>query len=232
MKTQLYKIWLSLIACVFTGSLMAQPLYQNTSLLFQDAFTKMHSEQWIIETQKAMPAKVFVEAGYLIIDAEKDATVWLNKKLIGNLLIDFYRKVIMENGLHDRLSDLNFFWMAGDPKNSNLFTRKGLFREYDSLLLYYAGIGGNDNTTTRFRKYKGNGEKSILSEYTDAAHLLQPNTEYHFQIIVKDGLTQCWVDDQLYFSYQDPDPIHEGYFGFRTTKSRQSVSKLKIYQIK
>lgn len=231
MKTKLYPIVITVFFCLATIQLWSQPVFEHKVLLYADSFTAFLPQQWIIETQKAVPARVFAEGGRLIIDAEKDATVWLNQKLSGNILIDCYREVIMENGPHDRLSDLNFFWMANDTRNNNLFTRKGLFKEYDSLLLYYAGIGGNTNTTTRFRKYTGDGEKNILTEYTDASHLLQPNRKYHFRIIVKDGLTQCWVDDQLYFSFQDPDPIRSGYFGFRTTKSRQAVRDLKIYQL-
>jgi rhamnogalacturonan endolyase len=232
MKKQLYIMMFTLAACISGTESWSQPVYSKAALLYADSFVQMRPQQWIIETQQKLPAKVFVENGTMVIDAEKDATVWLNKKLSGNILIDCYREVIMENGPHDRLSDCNFFWMANDTRNNNLFTRKGLFKEYDSLLLYYAGIGGNTNTTTRFRKYTGDGNKNILTEYTDAPHLLQPNKKYHFQILVKDGLTQCWIDDQLYFSYQDPDPIPAGYFGFRTTKSRQSISQLKIYQLK
>ncbi len=81
----------------------------------------------------------------------------------------------MENGPNDRLSDMNFFWMASDPNNPNLFTRTGLFKEYDVLQLYYAGIGGNFNTTSRFRKYEGTEGKDVVKEYTDKEHLLQPN---------------------------------------------------------
>ena len=220
------------IACLLTGLLAAQPVFQQQSLIYKNSFTNLQPEEWVIETQKAIPAKVFVENGAMVIDAAKDATVWLNKKLSGNILIDCYREVVMKEGAHDRLSDMNFFWMANDPANTNLFTRKGLFKEYDSLRLYYAGIGGNTNTTTRFRKYTGDGNKKVLTEYTDTPHLLQPNHQYHIQILIHDGLTECWLDNQLYFSYRDPDPIRSGYFGFRTTKSRQVISQLKIYQLK
>lgn len=68
----------------------------------------------------------------------------------------------MNGGKNDRISDLNQFWMANDPNNYNLFTRNGVFEAYDSLQLYYVGMGGNSNTTTQLRKYRGNGQRVLL----------------------------------------------------------------------
>ena len=33
--------------------------------------------------------------------------------------------------------------------------RSGAFADYNDLLTYYVGLGGNRNTTTRFRRYIG-----------------------------------------------------------------------------
>ena len=85
---------------------------------------------------------------------------------------------------YDRLSDLNCFWAANDPKYpDDLFARSqwrdGIFKNYNTLNLFYVGYGGNDNSTTRFRRYKGeyfgvadDKVKPLLKEYTDASHLL------------------------------------------------------------
>jgi rhamnogalacturonan endolyase len=40
------------------------------------------------------------------------------------------------------------------------------------------------------------------------------------------------VDGEEYFSYRDPKPLTNGYFGFRTTWSRQTIDDLKIYKLK
>ena len=133
---------------------------------------------------------------------------------------------------NDRLSDLNQFWMAIDPLKENLFTRSGVFSEYDSLLLYYVGFGGNSNTTTRFRKYTGNGERVLLNDLTDKEHLLKPNKEYLIKIVVYDGLSKFFVDDKEFFSFRDINPITEGYFGLRTTQSRQEIDDFKVYRLK
>jgi rhamnogalacturonan endolyase len=92
-------------------------------------------------------------------------------------------------------------------------------------------MGGNTNKTTRFRKYIGDGTKPLIQEYTDAAHLLQANRTYHIRIIVKNGNTSYWVDGQCYFTYADPKLLTEGYFGFRSTWSRQQIKNFRVYQL-
>ena len=138
----------------------------------------------------------------------------------------------MNNGKNDRLSDLNQFWMASDPRNPDLFTRTGVFSQYDSLLLYYVGFGGNTNSTTRFRKYNGKGERVLYTDLTDKEHLLQPNKEYTITTIVYNRVTKFFVDGKEFFSFNDPEPLREGYFGFRTTESRHEIDDFKVYQLK
>src|SRR5699024_3241492 len=129
-----------------------------------------------------------------------------------------------------RLSDMNQFWMATDPTTSNLFKRKGKFDEYDNLSLYYDGIGGNYNSTTRLRKYH-QGERTLLKEESTQAKLLKANHEYKIKAVVKNGTTSVWVDGELYFEYKDPEALTEGYFGFRATWSRQEIKNLKVYRL-
>ena len=203
------------------------------SLLFSDDFEHaLDTSVWLSEIAPQPPARVYTANGKLVLDTKGGVTVWLRKRLKGNLRIEYERTVPLEGSTNDRLSDLNQFWMAGDPRNPDLFTRNGVLEAYDSLLLYYVGMGGNSNKTTRFRKYEGNGERRLLQEYTDSSHLLQAGRTYHITTIVKDGTTQYMVDGQTWFSFTDPAPLREGYFGFRSTKSRQLIEGIKIYRIK
>jgi rhamnogalacturonan endolyase len=205
---------------------------KKTAVLFSDNFEKgPDSNAWKVEVTPLPHSGVYVQNGKLILDTKGGATVWLNQLLKGNILIEYRRKVLQEGGPNDRVSDMNQFWMATDPRNKNLFARSGAFSEYDSLCLYYTGMGGNSNTTTRFRKYTGDGERRLLQEYTDSTHLLQPNREYRIAIAVKDGSTMYFVNDELFFSYQDPEPLRQGYFGFRSTKSRQEIDDFRVYRI-
>jgi Domain of unknown function (DUF6250) len=231
-----------IIFCLFTFCLFCQKITgqnltitpdpnQKGTLIYKDDFDT-DLKNWIAEFPPSPTSSVTIKNGKLVLDVQGGATVWLNKKLSGNLLIAYKRKVILDNGPNDRLSDLNQFWMATDPKNKNLFTRTGVFAQYDSLLLYYVGFGGNTNSTTRFRKYNGKGDRVLLTDLTDKPHLLEPNREYSIKIIVYNGLTKFFVDDVEYFSFEDKDPLREGYFGFRTTKSRQVIDDFRIYALK
>lgn len=188
--------------------------------------------QWVGEYKASAVSRVFTDHGKLLIDTDGGATVWFGVPLSGDYQIDFTRTVLLGSGKNDRLSDFNMFWMAIDPANASLFTRDGTFEQYDRLRLYYAGIGGNTNTTTRFRKYAGDGERTLLAEYTDAAHLLRANHAYAVQIAVYKGCTKVVVDGETVFSYRDPAPLTDGYFGFRTTWSRQEIGAFTVRQLR
>jgi len=204
--------------------------FQKGRLLFRDSFSAAINKNWVIEANEKSDPNIHPVGGRLHIEVVNGATVWYNKPLSGNYIIEIHRRVVVEN-VTDRLSDMNFFWAATDTRDSNLFTRKGVLESYDSLQMYYAGIGGNTNKTTRLRKYTGTGERKLLAEYKDAAHLLEANKDYLVQIVVYNGLTQLYSNGILFFSYRDEQPLKQGFFGIRTTKSHQLVDDVAIYEI-
>jgi rhamnogalacturonan endolyase len=208
-------------------------VFAKKRLLFTDQFsaTAMDTGNWLAETLPAPQNNVYTRSGKLWLDTRDGVTVWYKKKLRGNYCIEYLRGIPIDTGANDRLSDLNTFWQATDPRNANLFTRKGVLASYDSLLLYYAGIGGNSNSTTRFRRYDGSGNRVLLQEYTDNAHLLQANKTYRITIIVLNGSTHLWVDGKPWFSLTGSPALPAGYFGLRSTKSRQWVDDVKIWEI-
>jgi hypothetical protein len=206
-------------------------LAQKDRLLFEDGFSSaLDTAHWLVEKQKADTEIVITKNGKLLMDTYGGATIWYKKELSGNIRISYKRKVIIDGGKNDRLSDLNQFWMATDPKE-RMFTRNGGFAEYDSLNMYYVGMGGNYNKTTRLRKYN-NGDKKIIAEFSDSTHLLQANKEYLIEITIKDGLIQFAVDGTIYFTWKDEQPFVHGYFAIRSTRSRQEVDDVKIWQLK
>jgi hypothetical protein len=204
--------------------------FKKGSLIFKENFDK-NLDAWVAEFVAAPGSSIRIDNKKLVMDVEAGATLWLKQPLSGNYVISYTRKVMMGRGKNDRLSDLNQFWMASDPHNSNLFSRTGVFEEYDKLQLYYAGIGGNTNTTTRFRKYLGTGERVLITDLQDQSHLLKANYDYKIDISVYKGCTRLRVDGQVYFSYLDAEPLTKGYFGFRTTQSRQEIDDLVIYSL-
>lgn len=169
--------------------------------------------------------------GRLVIDVDSGATVWLDKPLSENILISYTRRVVMDGGPNDRLSDLNHFWMARDPARKNLFTRSGKFEDYDDLEMYYAGVGGNYNKTTRLRRY-GGGQRVMVAERLGPDWMLEPNRDYRVEIAVYQGCTRMRLDGREVFSYRDPQPFTQGFTGFRSTWSRQTIDNLTIHQLK
>jgi rhamnogalacturonan endolyase len=231
-------ILLMMLTGVIKAAVLAQHPAADTAslsggtLIYSDDFTtSLDTSRWIVEMAPAPNSSVYTKDNKLVLDTKGGVTVWLNQLLSKNIRIEYDRKVVVADGANDRLSDLNNFWMAKDPRNKNLFTRNGVLESYDSLQLYYVGMGGNSNRTNRFRKYEGNGERRLLLEYTDQAHLLQANKVYHIAIVVKNGVTSFWVDGQCYFFYNDAAPLLQGYFGFRSTKSHQEITKFRVYQL-
>lgn len=175
------------------------------------------------------------------IVARTGATLWYKQRLSGNYEVSYRACVVMEGGAHDRLSDLNCFWGASDPLHPHdLFARsdwrRGNFDNYNTLNLFYVGYGGNENTTTRFRRYQGKyygvdnrKVKPVLSEYTDAAHLLFPNHWYQVRIVVRNGVTCFFVDGKRLFRYVMADAhACDGYFGLRLFKNHVRFTGLTI----
>ncbi|WP_035078767.1 DUF1961 family protein [Anditalea andensis] len=201
-------------------------------VIFQEDFSsELDPNLWVIEMDNQPNSSVRVEDGKLVLDTKGGVTVWLNRELDGDFEITYERTVVMDDGPNDRLSDLNQFWLANDPNIENLFTRSGVFEEYDDLEMYYVGFGGNYNSSTRFRKYKGEGEKPVLQEYDEAPYLLAANKTYRIKTVREGGKVSFWVDDRLFFEYEDPHPIPSGYFGFRSTWSRHEIDYIKITRL-
>ena len=104
---------------------------------------------------------------------------------------------------------------------------------------YYVGYGGNDNTTTRFRKYHGkfygteddNRVKPLLQEYTDEKHLLKPNNWYNVVITVQDGVSQFSVNGEELFRLEDKEPYEKGYFGIRLLENRAQITAFSVEKL-
>jgi hypothetical protein len=190
-------------------------------------------KDWLVEQ---MPGgRVYVEDGALVIEDVGGCTVWYRHALTAPVEITYDAEVVMSDGPFDRLSDLNCFWMASSPTEpdgllASTANRTGRFVDYDTLATYYVGYGGNYNSTTRFRRYEGTGARPLLAEHDlgDPANLLKPNHVYHIKLIAQDGRAEFWRDGELVLAYDDPEPLTEGYFGFRTVKSHLVIRNFKV----
>ncbi|WP_207393613.1 exo-rhamnogalacturonan lyase family protein [Duganella aceris] len=206
------------------GALGMLALDAANSALFSDDFQRFDPRSWAVEAEAGDAASAARAASRaLMLDAGRGLTVWLRKQLIGHYEITFTRTILAEG----RLSDMNFFWEAQLPAG---FTQSGKLEEYDKLRLFYAGVGGNSNSTTRFRYYDGSGERKLLQEYTTPDFLLKANHPYRIRIAVDAQGTRLFVDDKLYFSAPGPQ-AGGGYFGLRTTQSRQKIENFSVRRI-
>jgi len=190
---------------------------------------------WVIESEE--PARVRASGGVLDIDTPAGLTLWFRAELRGPVLIEYQAAAVSAGGPNDRVSDLNCFWMATDrhsPTGAPGGARSGAFAEYNNLLSYYVGLGGNGNTTTRFRRYIGSEtERPLLPENDRTApdELLRSNVFQTIRLVADDRLIQYYRDERRLFEYDDPHPYTQGWFAIRTTKSHLRIRHFRIYHL-
>lgn len=194
---------------------------------------------WVVEQRPGGTVKM--EGDALVIDDKGGCTVWRREPLRAPVRIRYL--VTMRGRPEDGrvVSDLNCFWMATDPRageGGDFFAagtgRDGSFASYDGLRTYYVGCGGNGNTTTRFRRYDGAGARPLLPEHDrrEPTALLEEGRQYGIEIVVTaEGRTTWARDGVVLFSYDDPEPLKEGWFGFRTVWSRMEVREFRVERL-
>jgi hypothetical protein len=186
--------------------------------------------QWIVEQQPG--GNVSVGDGRLVIDDDAGCTVWFRHRLRSPVIITYEATV---SGAA-RVSDLNVFWMASDPRNADLFApghgRTGKFATYNGLRTYYVGSGGNDNSTTRFRRYAGDGTRPLRPEHDlrDRRFLIEADHPYRIELYACGGHARYLRDGEVIFNFEDPEPLTDGWFGFRTVRSRIVIRDFRVFR--
>ena len=212
--------------------------YEVGALLFRDDFAGDGGaplKEWVPEMEAA--GTVEARRGKLVIDVPRGCTVWFRPELSGPLLIEYDATAVQKGGPNDRVSDLNCFWMAQDPKRPGQLLesrRSGKFADYDALRTYYVGQGGNANTTTRFRRYVGTpGNRPLLPEHdlTAPEFLLRPNVKQRIRLVACGGLVQYWRDGRRLFEMTDPEPYTRGWFGLRTVHSHLEIERFRVLRL-
>jgi hypothetical protein len=202
--------------------------------LYSDDFSK-GLDNWFVELEAG--GTVVAREGLLDIDVPAGCTVWFRPRLTGKIAIEYEATAVKAGGANDRVSDLNCFWMASDRAHpADLFAhpRSGKFSDYNSLLTYYVGMGGNGNTTTRFRRYIGDAaERPLLPEHdlSDPKFLLTANVSQRIRLVANGSRIEFFRDGQRLFHLEDPQPYGEGWFGFRTTKSHLQIQHFRVLRI-
>jgi hypothetical protein len=203
-------------------------------LLYSDDFTN-GLDRWTPELESG--GKVQAANGAMEIDVPAGCSVWFKPELQGPVMIEYTVTVIKAGGQYDRVSDVNCFWMATDPRSpGNILDkpRSGKFSDYNQLKCYYVGYGGNTNTTTRFRRYIGSPTtRPILPEHdlSDAEYMIKPNKPMKIQLIALNGLIQYYRNGEKIFEFHDDQPYTQGWFAIRTTWNHMKVDDFKVYRL-
>lgn len=194
---------------------------------------------WVLEDQSGKVEIKTIKDSLEVI-SPMGLTMWYNTRLTGTYEITYNIKMVMEGGQYDRLSDMNCFWAANDPANpDNLYARgkwrDGVFKNYNTLNLFYVGYGGNYNKTTRFRQYLGEQSeegadvsKPIIKEYSDGNHLLKPNKWYAVRITVEKDSTKYYVDNEELFSLDIEEGKGAGHFAIRLLENHILLYDFKV----
>ena len=224
------RTFVSALALLILAGCASRP---SGGLLYKDDFRSL--ENWHIEAEK--PGQIRAANGVLDIDVPAGVTLWFKPHLEGPLSIEFEATAVAEGGPNDQVSDLNVFWMANNVDGQQpvfAHVRSGKFEDYNALLTYYVGLGGNRNTTTRMRRYVGDPVLRPLRPGDDLAgdpYMLVPNRRQTIRLVANGKLIEYWRDGTRIFSMEDAAPYESGWFALRTTYSHLRVSNLRIRRL-
>ena len=229
MRYLLLLIWL--FSLFFSScNLKQEEILLNESFDYPDGELPSHwwSEGCIAEIRNQ---RLFVDAdtaGY------RQATVWLDRKLSGDIRIEFDAHVVSSS---DTANNINCFFHYSDPGGKPLRETRdqrengayGSYHQYNGYIFTYLANRNPDQARLRFRDNPG-------------FHLLAENNEYEcksgitYRILIEkrgDRFTY-WVDGRKLLEKTDDEynPVHnEGYFGFRTWHTAIWWDNLIITQI-
>jgi hypothetical protein len=189
--------------------------------------------QWIVEAER--PGRFAVTDGVLDIDSPAGVTLWFREPLESPVAIEYVVSAVSAGGPNDQVSDINCFWMATDARaptgDIRAHPRSGAFADYDALRTYYAGIGGNRNTSSRFRRYVGRaGNRPLLPQHdlSAPADLIEANRDYHIRLEAFGSRIALLRDGRAMFRLDDAEPYTRGHFGLRTTASHLRVREFRV----
>jgi hypothetical protein len=223
---------LALTGCVSQPASQPEPPPAARTLLFQEDFKS--TDNWIVECERS--ARVVTLNGVLEIDTPAGCSVWFKWLLEGSLEIEFDATAVAAGGANDEVSDLNVFWMATNRDGTSPLStpRSGKFADYNDLLTYYVGLGGNRNSTTRFRRYIGDPEQRPLLPEHDLSTpdvLLVPNQKQTIVLVANRNTIEYRRDGRTLFHLDDERPYTQGWFALRTTQSHLRIQRLRIYSL-
>jgi hypothetical protein len=210
--------------------------HAGPALLHADDFAS--AENWVLESEQPARVAATLAEGRRVLDIDTPAglTLWFKPRLTGPVEIQFDATAVSEGGANDHVSDLNVFWMATNRDGTAPFPslRGGRFAAYNDLLTYYVGLGGNRNSTSRFRRYIGHSDLRPLRpehDLSSADVLLVPNRKQTITLVADRNTIEYRRDGNTLFRLHDPAPYTGGWFAIRTTQSHLRIERLRIHAL-
>ena len=223
---------LAALACLALCGCAARPEFGD--VLFTDDFNA-GLDNWRIEAEK--PGRIEAANGVLDIDVPAGVTLWFKPKLQSPVAIEFEATAVSAGGPNDQVSDLNVFWMANNRDDAEpvyATARSGGFAQYNDLRAYYVGLGGNRNTTTRFRRYVGDPSiRPLLPQHDLSARsaMLVANSQQTITLVANGHNVEFRRDGQPLLRMFDAVPYTSGWFALRTTYSHLRIRALRVYRL-
>ena len=198
-------------------------------------------ENWWVEGGQA----VAVEGGRLRVRANPEGqgqpgyvcTVWHKTPLSGDLTVTCDTQVIASTV---KANNVNFFLLYSDPGGEPLYDTRGsrvqaAYADYHDLNGYiftflndWRAEGGrhpDGGTQARFRMRRCPGFQLMTETYGSDC---REGKTYHVAIARRGGELTFAVDGQVYLRGEDPEPLAEGLFGFRTFQTDLWWDNLRV----
>ncbi len=166
------------------------------------------------------------------------SSVFCRKRFKGNLMVEFDARSIHPESHRN----FNFFIHTGLRDGRDLYEtraeRTGDYPEYhvmdNYLFTFLPGkVAGEEppREYSRWRFRRDPGFRLMKEVYSTP---IEHQRWYHFQYLVQDGVVACSVDRNPLDTYgwRDPEPLTEGYLGFRTFCSHMEYRAMRVWKIR
>ena len=202
-----------------------------------------------------------MSGGVADIQHGQSTSVYYRTPLPANrTMIEYRARALTDAG--GTATDINALWMTRDRLSTPPLSLANFFYpsaglRFAQLATYYTGLGANNNSTFRLRRFYGPGGvpaevppphpadgRVIIAEQPSSGPFgngsggfLVPGQWYTFRLVYFDGWVEVYVNGLRAFQYReqswDVPPFNEGYFAFRTTgNSHVQYDELRIYRLR
>jgi hypothetical protein len=205
------------------------PDWERGELLYEEQFgAESLAENWVVNGESPEVTDGSITWNAMSVNM-------LRERFSGPIAIDC-RVTPQEDSPKERdtglVTDAIFIWMMDRP-DGDLFEfmqqmeTASLFN-YMELPFYWVDFGGTNNLTTRTRR---NPQRRMIRQFDTRPRLLKRDHTYDITMVQNGNTLEFWVDGERWVQAWDPDPLDEGYIGFRAYVAGLAFHDLKVWRI-